>query len=110
MAESYEVKITNYALSQMQEIEDYISQVLMAPNAARNWLSDMYSAFSSLDTFPSRVPLTEEAPWNAKGVHKLVVNNFLAYFWIDEEHHIVWIIAVIYGRRDQKKQLKNVPI
>ena len=48
MAESYEVKITNCALSQMQEIEDYISQVLMAPNAARNWLSDMYSAFSSL--------------------------------------------------------------
>ncbi len=32
---------------------------------------------------------------------QMPVKNFLVYYLIDEEKKTVWIMAVIYGRRDQ---------
>lgn len=36
------------------------------------------------------------------------VRNFLVYFFIDEENKVVWITAVIYGRRDQIAALSDI--
>lgn len=34
--------------------------------------------------------------------------NFLMYYWIDEEHSQVNIVAVVYGRREQLAQLEYI--
>lgn len=52
----------------------------------------------------------EEEPWRGYGVHKMPVKNFLVYFWVNEELKEVHITAVIYGRRDQFEQLKQMDI
>ena len=110
MAKVYEVKITDLALSQMQEIVSYISVSLQAPDTAKRWLGRMKTELTSLSNFPARVPLTEEEPWHSQGVHKFVVGNYIAYFWIDEDERIVWIAAVVYGRRDQREQLSQMEL
>ncbi len=38
----------------------------------------------------------------------MVVKNFLVYFWIDDAGACVWVTAVVYGRRDQRKQLEDM--
>lgn len=40
----------------------------------------------------------------------MVVKNHLVYFWIDDDSFRVWVIAVIYGRRDQREQLEELGI
>ena len=57
---------------------------------------------------PRSVALTEEEPWHSYGIHKLPVKNFLVYFWIDEAARKVQVTAVIYGRRDQVRQLSEM--
>ena len=37
------------------------------------------------------------------------VKNFLVYYLVDEEKKVVWITAVIYGRRDQIAALFDMP-
>ena len=37
----------------------------------------------------------------------MIVKNFLIYFWIDEKNDRVQVMAIIYNRRDQIKQLQN---
>jgi toxin ParE1/3/4 len=71
-------------------------------------LYEIESSISSLSQFPQRVALTEEEPWRSTGIHKMPVKNFLAYFWIDEENSKVQVTAIIYGRRDQIKQLSQM--
>ena len=39
----------------------------------------------------------------------MLVGKHLVYFWIDEAALTVWIIAVIYGSRDQRRQLSEMP-
>ena len=106
----YEVKITQYALRQMQEIVRYISATLQSPENAVRWLNVMQKELASLSTMPARIPLTEEEPWHSQGVHKMVVKNFLAYFWIDKSKMCVWITAVLYGGQDQRTQLERMSL
>ena len=94
----YEVKITTYALRQKQEIVRYISATLQSPENAAHWLNTMKEELASLSFMPARIPLTEEEPWHSQGIHKMVVKNFLVYFWIDTDHLCVWVTAVAYGR------------
>lgn len=106
--EHYEVKITPYALRQMQEITRYITATLQSPENARAWQSRMKKEMASLSSMPARIPLTEDEPWHSEGIHKMVVKNHLVYFWVDATHLQVWITAVVYARQSQREQLEQM--
>jgi len=108
MINTYSVKITTQAGAQMEEPAHYITWELKSVDAALHLLSDLEDAISSLSQFPQRIALTEEEPWHSYGVHKMPVENFLIYFWIDEEHHNVQITSVIYARRERVRQLTKM--
>ena len=108
MDKIYNVKITSQAEEQIQEIVYYISHELKAPDAALQLLDALEDAFSSLTHFPQRVVLVEEEPWHTNGIHRLPVKNFLIYFWIDEDNMKVQITAIIYGKREQLRQLSQM--
>ena len=108
MDKTYNVKITSQAESQIQEIIHYIAHELKAPQAALHLLDALENSFASLAHFPHRVALMDEEPWRTKGIHRLPVKNFLIYFWIDENNTKVQITAVIYGKRDQVRQLSQM--
>lgn len=108
MGNKYEIKVTRQALEQMREIAHYISYDLMAPEAADNLLDDLKASILKLSVLPKKYPLIEEELWRSEGVRKIVVKNFLVYYWIDEEYNKVQVTAVIYSKRDQIKQLKNM--
>ena len=110
MAEIYEVKITRQAQEQMAEIVDYISNELFAPEAASNLLDKMENSIMSLAEFPERFQLVKEEPWKTEEIHKLVVGNFLVYYWIDKPEKKVQVTAVICAKRDQIEQLKDMNI
>ncbi len=97
----YEVKLTTQAIEQIQEIVRYISHILLVPETARKWADTLQSEIAKLDFMPTRYPLTEEEPWHTKGIHKMTFKNFLVYYLIDEKKEVVWVTAVVYGRRDQ---------
>lgn len=108
METEYKVKITPYALGQMHDIVKYIATTLQAPDSAKRWLARMRKELSTLSRFPARYPMTEEEPWHSQGIHKVGVANHLVYYWIDEVNLTVWVIAIIYGRRDQREQLSFI--
>ena len=108
MAEKFEVIITPQAQQHLSAIRDYIIFELKAPVAARNTLSALEKAILSLDQMPNRVPLTDEKKWRECGVHKMTVKNFLVYFTVDKADSKVYVFAVIYARREQKKALEDM--
>lgn len=110
MEKIYTVKITSQAEEQMQEIIHYIAYELKAPDAALHLMDALEDSFVSLSHLPQRVALVDEELWRNKGIHRLPVKNFLVYFWIDEEHLKVQIIAVIYDKRDQLYHLSKMDV
>lgn len=104
----YEVRVTRQALKQMKEIVHYISNDLMSPDAADNLLDKFRTEILKLSTFPKKHALIEEEPWRTEGIRKIVVKNFLIYYWVDDDNSRVQVTAVIYSRRDQICQLANM--
>ena len=104
----YGVRVTRLALGQMKKIVHYISNDLMAPDAADNLLDKLKAEITKLSSFPKKQALIDEEPWRTEGVRKIVVNNFLIYYWVDDENNRVQVTAVIYSRRDQIRQLSNM--
>ena len=107
---TYRVRMTECAVEQMQQSAAYISRVLLEPVSAMRWAEKMKKEIESLNELPLRFPLTDEEPWRSNGVRKMPVGNFLVYYWVSEEERAVWVISVLYGRRDQLSALKNVPM
>ena len=52
----------------------------------------------------------EEEPWKTEEIHRLMVGNFWVYYWINKPEKKVQITAVIYAKRDQIEQLKDMNI
>lgn len=105
---TYEVRITPYALEQMTEIRDYITNQLLNPDAARNLIREIRMEVMKLGQMPERFRPIDEEPWGERGIRKLVVKNFYAYYWIEEEAAVVHVIAVTYAMRNQKNVLKEM--
>lgn len=108
MENQYRVHVTSYALTQMEEIRDYIANELYAPQAAYNLLLEMKNKVASLQDMPERNPLVDIIKWKEQGVRKVAVKNFLIYYWINKEQRTVHITAVVYGKRDQLRELAKM--
>ena len=80
----------------------------MAPDAADNLLDKMKAEITKLSSFLKKHSLIDEEPWRTEGVRKIVVKNFLIYYWVDDANNRVQVTAVIYSRRDQIRQLSNM--
>lgn len=61
----------------------------------------------SLSTMPERIPLVPEEPWYSRGIRKMVAGKHIIYFLIIDKLSTVRIIAVVYERQDQKRQLEE---
>lgn len=55
---------------------------------------------------PSVAPVSHE-PWHSRGVRRIVSRNFFIYYVLDDANGSVYILNVIYARRDQLKVLKD---
>lgn len=106
----YSVNVTNYAYKQLSEIAEYISEVLFSPETANKWLIKMRKEISELSIFPSKFGLINEEPWKSKGIHRMSVDNYNVYYTIDETNSEVWVVAVVYARRNQKQQLIDIEL
>ena len=47
-------------------------------------------------------------PWHTIGVRKIIAKNFYIYYRPDNSSGKVYVLNVIYAKRDQLKALKNM--
>lgn len=106
----YKIKITKQAKEHLLLIREYIATELNEPGIAKKMLELLKAEMYSLETMPHRAKYIDEKPWRDLGFRKIRVKNYYIYFWIDEQEKEVNILAIIYVRREQNKQLENVNI
>lgn len=101
----YKVRITDQAKEHLNLIKSYIVSEINEPQTAKKMLALLKENMKNLSFMPYRIKCIDEQPWGSLGFRKIRVKNYYIYFWVEEESKIVHIIAVVYTRMDQKKQL-----
>lgn len=106
--DEYRIIITPDAESDLMELRNYISDVLLARETAKTYIQAIKEEIASLVTMPARYKPVDEEPWHSLGIRKFIVNNFYVYYRVDTSTMLVYILNVIYARRDQLRALEQI--
>lgn len=106
--DSYEVVITPDAEADMIALRDYIAYTLLVPDVARSYIREIGLEIQKLTYMASSIAPVEREPWHSRGVRRVIARNFYIYYRPDDASGKVYILNVIYAKRDQLKVLKKL--
>lgn len=105
---NYQVMYTAGARKDLKNIFQYISEELLAPENAAGQTNRIMAAIRNMDIMPHRNRLYEEEPWHSQGLRFVPVDHYLVFYRIDDEDRRVYIVRIMYGGRDVRRQLSEI--
>lgn len=101
----YKLVFLPIARQDMIDIARYISHSLCNPIAAEKLAVELVEAPDGIPSFPyansAYIPIR---PLKHE-YRKLIIHNYIMFYWVDEEEKVVTVARVIYARRDYEKLL-----
>ena len=104
----YHYRLTRRAEKELDDILDYIGNKLDNAKAAAKLMEDIGRCMEMACVFPEGGALVTNAFLPRKIIRKKVVGNYLLYYRADKEQKTVWLLRIVYGRRDMDEVLKHV--
>jgi toxin ParE1/3/4 len=95
---SYQVHITSTAEYDIMRAADYIEFTLKNPTATDNLLNVVTEQIGSLADLPQKFRLVDDPVLASWGIRFVIVNNYLAFYTIDEEKQTVIIVRFLYQK------------
>ena len=87
----------------LRDAANYISTRLFAPISADRKVKRIREALGGrLSFMPEKYRLVDAPRLASKGYRMMNVENYIAFFTIDEDNSIVWVERIIHGKRDWK--------
>ena len=83
----------------MDEIYSYIAGELLNEDAAANHMDQIEDKIMRLRNFPFSCSLVEDDALRDKGYRKLVVENYIAFYIVEEKKKQVIVMRVLFGRQ-----------
>ncbi|MBQ3692560.1 MAG: type II toxin-antitoxin system RelE/ParE family toxin [Clostridia bacterium] len=105
---SFRIIVTPDAENDILELKNYIADVLLAPKTALSYIRSIRKEIGNLSEMPGRIKTVDNEPWHSLGIRRITVKNFFVYYRIDEPNKTVYILNIIYARRDQLKALEKM--
>jgi len=96
----YEVILETTAILDLYEILDYITDVLKAPESAERVVLSIEEKVMSLSFMPARHQIVNDEPYASMGVRLIPVENYIAFYVIDESKRKVHVFRILYNRRE----------
>lgn len=96
----YKVIYTPKAKEDLKAIYSYIAFTLKEREIAKKQVDRIRNSICDLDTSPERYTAVDWEPWSSMGMRKFPVNNYVVYYNVNKEGHVVTIIRIFYGGRD----------
>lgn len=101
----YELEYLPLAHQDLIEIVRYISRELKDPAAADRLAVALIKAGEGIPAFPYANPAYLPVRPLKHEYRKLPVQNYLIFYWVDEEKKRITIARVVYAKRNYEKLL-----
>ena len=96
----FDVIIEPTAEKDLYGILTYISETLLEPAIAKRIYMSIKEQVLSLSDMPLRYALVDEEPYRSMGVRKIPVENYIAFYIVDEPRYAVHVFRILYNRRE----------
>jgi len=101
----YQLTFLPIAQQDMTDIVRYISHELFNPTAADALADEMIESAERLCDFPYINTIHQTIKPLKHEYRKLLVKNYIMFYWVDEKEKLITIARVIYARRNYEKSL-----
>ena len=96
----YKVIIELPAQRDLHGLLRYITDTLKEPVIARRIYTSIKEQILTMNKMPLRNSIIQEQSYAAMGVRKLSVENYTAFYIVNEEKCEVHILRILYNRRE----------
>ena len=97
---SYHLHITSTAEHDIMRAVDYIEFILKNPLAADNLLDTVSKQIGTLSEFPQKFRIVDDPVLASWEIRFVIINNYLAFYTIDEEKQTVIVVRFLYKKRN----------
>lgn len=101
----YTIEYLPIARRDMVDIAKYIGVRLTNPDAADRSAEEMIEFAEKLTDMPYKCSMYIPVKPLKHEYRKLIVQNYIMFYWIDEDKKLVTIARVVYSGRDYEKLL-----
>lgn len=102
----YKLEYLPAARQDMVEIVRYLSQELCNPSAAEQLALELIEAGDRIPVFPYANPACIPIRPLKHEYRKLLVRNYLMFYWVDEAKKLVTVARVIHAKRAHERLLE----
>ena len=102
---SYTVKIAPLGEADLESIYVYFFAELQEKEIADKVTNLLKASILGLSDMPKSHPLAQESRLRKKGIHKLICENYVIPFLIDEKDKVVFVVRVFHGKMNYQKYL-----
>lgn len=96
----YNIIFEESAVTDLKEIFDYISKNLLNEQASKKLSNKIKREISSLTNYPFANPIYQSKKDRKHLYRLLVVNNFVVFYWVNNDENKVIISRVLYSKRN----------
>ena len=104
----YNLEYLPAARNDMLEIVRYISGELKNPDAAERLADELVKASESVLAFPYVTPAYRTIRPLKHEFRKIRVQNYLMFYWVDEEKKLVTVARIVYAKRNYGRLLNDL--
>lgn len=98
--EIYEIEFTEDARDEIRDIYEYISKNLVAEEAAKRLMRKMRQSVMDLAESPKIYMKIEKKDKRKREFRRMVIDNFVVLYTIDENKKNIYISHMYYGRKN----------
>lgn len=110
MASKFGYRLTKRAESDLDGIVSYIAVVLANPQAASDFVDKLQDNIEETRAFPESGSLVHNEFLQVENVRRKLVGNYIMYYLPDIGEKIIYILRIVYGKRNMDAILKKLDI
>lgn len=110
MVSKFGYRLTKRAESDLDGIVSYIAVFLANPQAASDFVDKLQDNIEEARAFPKSGSLVHNEFLQLESVQKKMVGNYIMYYLPDMGEEIIYVLRIVYRKRNMDEILKKLDI
>lgn len=110
MVSKFGYRLTKKAESDLDGIVSYIAAFLANPQAASDFVDKLQDNIEEARAFPESGSLVHNEFLQLESVRKKLVGNYIMYYLPDMGEEIIYVLRIVYRKRNMDEILKKLDI
>ena len=110
MVSKFVYRLTKRAESDLDGIVSYIAVFLANPQAASDFVDKLQDNIEEARAFPESGSLVHNEFLQLESVRKKMVGNYIMYYLPDMGEEIIYVLRIVYRKRNMDEILKKLDI